>query len=171
MKDYVDNLRELSRLHVGSTLSEETRCLVSELKSSVLRHTSPTHAFCILGGPQLLLQLLSQCACAGQDAVLLLGLLGNLCALDKSSRDIVSAHACCYGNLIVRSLSCMMQVMAEYHQLGECTAISINYGGHQTVYCLCVCVILLVPSNTRVEWPLPALHAILMLPSCSQHPV
>ena len=94
IKDAVERLRELIRAQEGASMSRDARKIVTELKASVLRHSNQAHTFNIAGGPQILVNLLSQCACAGQDAVLLLGLLGNLCALDSSSRDTVSYAVC-----------------------------------------------------------------------------
>ncbi len=92
LQETVAALQTLCKTEKGSVLSEETRSLVVELKRSLLRHATSSHAFNASGGPQLLLQLLSQCACSVQDAGLLLGVLANICALDKNCRDSVSYY-------------------------------------------------------------------------------
>lgn len=92
LQEAVVALQALCSTHKDTVLSEEEKRLVVELKSSLLRHKSSSHAFNASTGPQLLLQLLSQCACSVQDAALLLGVLANICALDKSCRESVSGQ-------------------------------------------------------------------------------
>ena len=79
--------RELLRLapaSKGDGLSAELRDTVYVLKAYKLRSSRYAHAFRVGGGLAALLRLLA--AAAGRDAVLLLGALGNLCALDKQTR-------------------------------------------------------------------------------------
>ncbi len=90
LQEAVTALKEACKTHNNSELSKDTRSLVVELKRSLLRHRVSSHAFNASAGPLLLLQLLSQCACSVQDASLLLGVLANICALDKSCRETVS---------------------------------------------------------------------------------
>lgn len=59
------------------------------LKTHKLRHATDAHAFCRCGGLQVLLDLLSPCEVSSRDMVVVLGTIGNLCALDCNSRSIV----------------------------------------------------------------------------------
>ncbi len=113
----MDGLNALCQCHTGSTLTEDMRKIVSRLKTSLLRHSSPSHAFNSCAGPQLLLQLLSQCACAGKDTVLLLGVLGNICALDESCRETVGG--CDSLILCIIHIFSPAQVMADHRMIGE----------------------------------------------------
>ena len=78
----------------GEILTSELRDWVYMLKVHRLRHCSDAHEFCSNGGVGALTKLLSRCCTnrEGRDLVLLLGTLGNVSALDKSSRDMVSVQ-------------------------------------------------------------------------------
>lgn len=83
--------RELLRLTSGRKLdglSAELRDVVYTLKAHELRSGRNAHAFRVGGGLAALLRLVA--GCSGRDAVLLLGAVGNLCALDAQSRREVS---------------------------------------------------------------------------------
>jgi len=87
----VAKMKELLEANEGSSLGTDLRYLLRDLKSSKLRSSGITNAFCVAGGPQLLIKLLTHWACS-EDASLILGLLGNLCALSKDCREIVSGR-------------------------------------------------------------------------------
>lgn len=72
----------------GDGLSAELRDVVYTLKAHELRSGRNAHAFRVGGGLAALLRLVT--GCGGRDAVLLLGAVGNLCALDTQSRREVS---------------------------------------------------------------------------------
>ena len=66
--------------------------ILRSLKTYKLRHASDAHAFCKCGGLQVLLDLLSLCEVSSPTMVIVLGTIGNLCALDPNSRNIVSVN-------------------------------------------------------------------------------
>lgn len=88
--------RELLRLtsrRKGDGLSAELRDVVYTLKAHELRSGRNAHAFRVGGGLAALLRLAA--GCGGRDAVLLLGAVGNLCALDSQSRrEVCPADNC-----------------------------------------------------------------------------
>ena len=74
-------------------LSTEMRDLVCMLKAHKLRHGVDAHAFAKCGGIPVLINLMKECEGKSQvsrDLVLVLGTIGNLCALSSNSRSIVS---------------------------------------------------------------------------------
>ncbi len=70
-------------------LSAELREFVCMLKAHKLRHTTDAHAFYKSGGMQVLLELLNHCEVSSGDMVIVLGTIGNLCALNQESRNTV----------------------------------------------------------------------------------
>ena len=76
-------------------LTTELRDVVYVLKAQKLRSATNAHAFHAAGGVGALLQLLSRCKEGeGRDLVLLLGTIGNLCALERETRATVSECVC-----------------------------------------------------------------------------
>ena len=75
----------------GERLSKELCEVLYVLKAQKLRSPSHAHLFRTQGGLRALLQLVSHCKeCEARDLVLLLGILGNLCALEPETRCAVS---------------------------------------------------------------------------------
>ena len=75
----------------GGRLSKELCDVLYVLKLQKFRSLSHAHLFRTRGGLRALLQLVSQCKeCEARDLVLLLGTLGNLCALEPETRCAVS---------------------------------------------------------------------------------
>ena len=87
-------LKTLVRKNSGPGLSTELRELVCTLKSQKLRHSNDAHAFCVSmdNSMRVLLELLKDCEGSAdqRDLVLVLGTVGNLCALGCQPRIIVS---------------------------------------------------------------------------------
>ena len=105
MQKYVSkSLLEITEQLVGlvesqkdERLSTELRDIIYFLKADRLRNAANAHAFREGGGLTALLQLVSCCSRGeGEDLVLLLGTLGNICALDHQSRSTVSQNSCMY---------------------------------------------------------------------------
>lgn len=74
-------------------LPPELREFVCMLKAQKLRHSSDAHVFCKCGGMQVLVGLLKQCATDSRDSMVVLGTIGNLCALNHHSRTKVRNNA------------------------------------------------------------------------------
>ena len=75
----------------GERLSKELCEVLYVLKAQKLRSPSHAYLFRTQGGLRALLQLVSHCKeCEARDLVLLLGTLGNLCALEPETRCAVS---------------------------------------------------------------------------------
>lgn len=87
-------LKTLARKNSGPGLSPELRDLVCTLKSQKLRHSNDAHEFCVSmdSSMRVLLELLKDCegSADNRDIVLVLGTVGNLCALGSEPRNIVS---------------------------------------------------------------------------------
>ncbi len=79
-------------------LSTELRSFLCILKAHKLRHGGDAHAFSNGGGVEVLIALLEKCqeenGKYNRDLVLVLGTIGNLCALSKKPRSIVSKTTC-----------------------------------------------------------------------------
>ena len=72
-------------------LAAELRDFIRMLKAQI-RHTADAHAFCRSGGMQVMLELLKECEASSEsrrDLIVVLGTLGNLCAIHHDSRSIV----------------------------------------------------------------------------------
>lgn len=101
IEELAETLKSLSRRSPAPGLSTELREFVCMLKAHKLRHTSDAHAFCKSGSMAVLLELLQQCDASSRDAVVVLGTIGNLCALHQTARNIVretifNNHVCNY---------------------------------------------------------------------------
>lgn len=103
-KNTSKSVEELTRALVTLTDASKGEILTSELKDWIymlkvhrLRHCSDAHEFCSNGGVEALLKLLCRCSVnrESRDLVLLLGALGNVCALDKNCRTVVSVLCHC----------------------------------------------------------------------------
>lgn len=99
MQKYVSkSLLEITEQLIGlvesqkdERLSTELRDIIYFLKADRLRNAANAHAFLEGGGLAALLRVVSWCSRGdGGDLVLLLGALGNICALDRQSRSSVS---------------------------------------------------------------------------------
>lgn len=90
VEELAETLKRMSMEGKLAGLSSELREFVSRLKAhKLLRHTTDAHTFCKCGGLQGLLDLLSRCEGSSRDMVIVLGTVGNLCALDSNSRNMV----------------------------------------------------------------------------------
>lgn len=89
-----NNIKELSERLVDlasrNEISRELIQLIHYLKSKSLRHARNAHAFRISGGLAALVKLLPGCTKQAKDLTLLLGTLGNICALEQETRNLVS---------------------------------------------------------------------------------
>ena len=88
----VETLKGFVRKKSGPGLSPELRELVGILKSQKLRHRNDAHAFCVDGnGMRILQDLLQDCERGkdSRDLALVLGTIGNLCALGSEPRKMV----------------------------------------------------------------------------------
>ena len=91
LREMTEKLTSLSEGLNGGLLAGELRDAIYILKTQRLRSTGNAHTFRALGGLAALLQLVHRCReCRGRDMVLLLGTLGNLCALERETRSTVS---------------------------------------------------------------------------------
>jgi hypothetical protein len=118
VQELAETLKTLSK---GGKLTGQTAemneflSILRLLKTYKLRHATDAHAFCRGGGLQVLLDLLSQCEFSGRDMVIVLGTVGNLCALDQNSRNIVSYallffSVCMWGvNSVKLRLGCTLR--------------------------------------------------------------
>ena len=70
-------------------LPAELREYLSMMRVHKLRHSNDAHAFCKCGGMQVLVSLLKLCEADSRDSVVVLGTIGNLCAISHDSRKIV----------------------------------------------------------------------------------
>lgn len=88
-----NGIKELSERLVdlvsGNEINRELIQLVHYLKSKSLRHERNAHAFRISGGLAALMRLLPLCTKHAKNLTLLLGTLGNLCALEQETRSMV----------------------------------------------------------------------------------
>lgn len=92
-------------LKVGNPgLSAELKDFLCMLKAHKLRHNEDAHAFCESGGMQVLLDMLKCCEASSRDSTLVLGTIGNLCALNRQSRDIVR-KSCPHTSDFIMTLS------------------------------------------------------------------
>ena len=90
LRDVTERLSELSESVKGGQLTTEVSDIVYVLKAQRLRSSCNAHAFRSFGGVQALLRLLRACREGeGREMVLLLGTLGNLCALEEETRTLV----------------------------------------------------------------------------------
>lgn len=89
IEELAESLKILSKKNHTSGLSAELRDFVCMLKAHKLRHAADAHAFCKYGSMEALLELLKCCDASSGDMVVVLGTIGNLCALHQSARDIV----------------------------------------------------------------------------------
>lgn len=90
VEELAETLKRMSEGGESTGLSSEMREFVRMLKAhKLLRHANDAHTFCKCGGLQVLLDLLSQCQGSSRDMVIVLGTVGNLCALDSNSRNMV----------------------------------------------------------------------------------
>ncbi len=91
----LQTLKQCVGRNSGPGLSPELRELIGFLKSQRLRHRSDAHAFCASGqGMRILQELVRDCE-SGQDSrdlVLVLGTIGNLCALGTEARQTVRVY-------------------------------------------------------------------------------
>lgn len=91
VEELTETLKTLSKVGINSTgLSVELREFVCLLKAHKLRHAADAHAFFHCGGMQVLVDLLKHCEVSSQDMVVVLGTVGNICAIDQNSRNFVS---------------------------------------------------------------------------------
>ena len=91
--ELIQKLITLSEGSKGGKLSNELKDVVYVLKTHKLRSSSHAHTFRTQGGLHALLKLISRCKeSEGKDLVLLLGTLGNLCALEPDTRCTVSTE-------------------------------------------------------------------------------
>ena len=89
--ELTEKLLDLFERSKGGRLSNELCEVLYVLKAQKLRSIRPAHLFRTRGGLRALLQLISHCKeCEARDLVLLLGTLGNLCALEHETRCAVS---------------------------------------------------------------------------------
>lgn len=95
VEEVTETLKILSKKVSTSGLSAELRDFVCMLKAHKLRHTTDAHAFCKNGGMQVLLELLQHCEANNQDLIVVLGTIGNVCALHHSARSIVRNYFKC----------------------------------------------------------------------------
>ena len=94
LHEITEQLVGLAESQKEERLSTELRDIVYFLKADRLRNAANAHAFRERGGLNALLQLVSCCSGGeGGDLVLLLGALGNICALDRQSRSAVSSNS------------------------------------------------------------------------------
>lgn len=94
IEELAETLKILSKRNHTSGLSAELREFVCMLKAHKLRHTTDAHAFCKCGSMEILLELLQCCDASSGDVVVVLGTIGNLCALHQSPRNIVRIFFC-----------------------------------------------------------------------------
>ena len=90
IEELMETLKVLSEGRNSTGLSAEMREFVCMLKAHKLRHMADAHAFYKCGGMRILLDLLSTCEANSRDMVVVMGTLGNLCALHQHSRSSVS---------------------------------------------------------------------------------
>lgn len=92
--ELIQKLLTLAEGSKGGKLSNELKDVVYVLKAHKLRSSSHAHVFRTHGGLHALLKFISRCKeCEGRDLVLLLGTLGNLCALEPDTRCTVSTES------------------------------------------------------------------------------
>lgn len=89
IEELAGTLEILSKSSQAPGLSTELRDFVCMLKAHKLRHTADAHAFCKCGSMDILLELLQRCEAGSGDVVVVLGTIGNLCALHQNARSIV----------------------------------------------------------------------------------
>lgn len=89
IEELAETLKNLSKRNHSPGLSAELRDFVCMLKAHKLRHTADAHAFCKCGSMEILLGLLQYCEASSADVVVVLGTIGNLCALHQNARNIV----------------------------------------------------------------------------------
>lgn len=88
VEELAETLNVMSQERKSTGLSAEMRELVCMLKAHKLRHTADAHVFCNCGGLQVLLDLLTFCE-VNRDMVMILGTIGNACALNSNCRSMV----------------------------------------------------------------------------------
>ncbi len=86
VEDLTETLVILAKRVHTPGLPAELREFVCMLKAQKLRHSSDAHAFCKCGGMQALVNLLQFCEADSRDSIVVLGTIGNLCALNHDSR-------------------------------------------------------------------------------------
>ena len=90
VEDLTGTLVTLAKRVHAPGLPAELREFVCMLKAQKLRHSNDAHAFCKCGGMQVLMSLLKLCGeAASKDSIVVLGTIGNLCALHDGSRHRV----------------------------------------------------------------------------------
>ena len=91
-----NNIKELSERLVylarKNKINRELVKLIHYLKSKSLRNVPNAHAFRLSGGLAALMKLLPRCTKQTKNLTLLLGTLGNLCALEQETREMVGEH-------------------------------------------------------------------------------
>ena len=96
LEKLLEKLKTFASKQTRPGLSPELRELVGFLKSQRLRHRNDAHAFCstIGNGMRVLQDLLKDCegASDSRDLVLVLGTIGNLCALESEPRKMVRLY-------------------------------------------------------------------------------
>lgn len=95
VEELAEVLKVLASKNQGPGVSAELRNLVSMFKAHKLRHSADAHAFCRRDGMQVLLDLLSTCEGNSKDLLLVLGTIGNLCALSHHPRTKVNNFCVC----------------------------------------------------------------------------
>ncbi len=101
LREATEKLVDLSEKQKGGQLTTELCDVVYVLKTQRLRSAANAHAFRTCGGVKALMRLLRLCVeCEGKAATLVLGTLGNLCALEAATRTEVSINydLYCYDN-------------------------------------------------------------------------
>lgn len=95
LRELTEKLFELSERQKSGQLSTEMCDIVYVLKAQRLRSPSNAHAFRSCGGVKTMLRLLRVCKEAEwKGAPLVLGTLGNLCALEEGTRSEVRQPFC-----------------------------------------------------------------------------
>ncbi len=96
LREITEQLEQLSGSQKGGQLFTKLCDIVYVLKTQRLRSASDAHAFQTCGGLKALLRSLR--ACEGKAAALVLGTLGNVCALEGAARREVRGPIDCCGS-------------------------------------------------------------------------
>lgn len=119
LQEVTEELVRLVEADKRERLGVELQSIVFYLKAHKLRNVGNAHAFRVGGGLSALLHLTSQCKERERDLLLLLGTVGNLCALERETRSCVSVtpavESSCISVHSVDSVVCSFGVQVMGH--------------------------------------------------------